>query len=113
MSAERAVFKAIDELVVNFGMQSESLVKQAIKEFMDEHPEVEQLKFVLPEVAGFRVVIGGETKFPRDLVEKDEKLSKCIEAMQEKFQKLQSIIVRLYGENHYAEKTYVAITRFR
>jgi len=89
MSAERQVFKQMDLLIKHrieqhqfYIKQAELLMLHAFKEFMDEHPEVEELH--MSHDKHFEVMIGHQCFWYGDLPNIRVQLSKCLEALENK-----------------------------
>ncbi len=90
MSAERQVFKALDQLSAfhdayhnHFTAQAEYLLKQAVREFFLEHIEIDVVRINYPTTDSPLFVFSSNQHWlsAADLAGKDPQLSKCLTAL--------------------------------
>lgn len=92
MSAEREVFKKLDSVIE----ETNGLMSLAVREFFQEHPEVERLWWhqtdtgMGPMFVAIKGVFHDKDSIP------DHQLSKCLAAMESKFQMLRSLLLMRY-----------------
>ena len=105
MSAERQVFKKIDQLVAQkehfdalYKEQGTVLLKAAFTEFMQEHPEVEELR-TTPTTFTVKLVGSNHWMHHHEIVGNPQ-LSKCLQALEEKVRALQPIYNEYWGASN-------------
>lgn len=106
MSSERAHFKAMGQLIAErramnqtYYDRSEKLVREALIQFMDDHPEVSVLRFDPTATPIYMAVDQGEGFFEyRELVESNPKLAVCLATMVSHFSDMKDIVQTMFSE---------------
>lgn len=105
MSKERGCFKKMSQLVKEKGEfefryfeTGEKLVREALVEFMADHPEVDTLNFQV-EPSSFVVYVSGNVHTAKSLAQENEKLSACLLALESNFMALSDVVLSVYGES--------------
>src|SRR5271170_4440673 len=108
MSAERNCFKQMNDLIErrrhfehDYFEEGRHLVQRALTEFMDDHPEVAELKFnptgPLYMAVGLSEDAGKEYEY-KDLVESNPKLAVCLAALHSNFTALIGVVRSLFSD---------------
>jgi hypothetical protein len=106
MSAERACFKKIDQLVEErnkynnyFRASASELVTEALREFMGEHPEVKILRWEQNSENQIACMVKLDTRFVGHGDIAEPKLSGCVRALEEKFNSIKDVLILMFGNS--------------